>query len=82
VVLNVIFILALYYILFSFCLSVSLIHIKSIKKSFNLFYNTFYIFADIDFTNNYYLYYYAQVLHPVFGSFGIITLITFLARAS
>ncbi len=40
----------------------SLIHIKSIKKSFNLFYNTFYMSADIDFTNNNYLYNYAQVL--------------------
>ncbi len=61
-VLNVILILALYSILFSFCFSVSLIQIKSIIKSFNLFYNTFYLFADFDFTNNFYLYYNAQVL--------------------
>ncbi len=40
----------------------SLIQIKSIIKSFNLFYNTFYLSADIDITNNHYLYYYAQVL--------------------
>ncbi len=43
-------------------MSMSLIQIKSIIKSFNLFYNTFYLFADIDFTNNYYLYYNAHVL--------------------
>jgi hypothetical protein len=40
-----------------------LIQIKSIIKSFNLFYNTFYLFADFDFTNNFYLYYNAQVLN-------------------
>jgi hypothetical protein len=40
----------------------SLIYIKSIIKSFYLFYNTFYLLVDIDFTNNYYLYYNVQVL--------------------